>query len=70
MNIKVTTKEIGHIIDKFQKTFETYGEDDSNSNFVEKAQISTSFSTAFERQSSSLKMQNPNYLFFELKPYS
>ncbi len=26
-NIKVTTKEVGHIIDKFQKTFETYWQD-------------------------------------------
>jgi superfamily II DNA or RNA helicase len=26
-NLKVTTKEVGHIIDKFQKTFETYWQD-------------------------------------------
>lgn len=26
-NLKITTKEVGHIIDKFQKTFETYWED-------------------------------------------
>jgi len=26
-NLKVTSKEIGHIIDKFQKTFETYWQD-------------------------------------------
>lgn len=26
-NLKVTTKEVGHIIDKFQKTFDTYWED-------------------------------------------
>ena len=26
-NMKVTTKEVGHIIDKFQKTFATYWQD-------------------------------------------
>lgn len=26
-NLKITTKEVGHIIDKFQKTFETYWQD-------------------------------------------
>ena len=26
-NVKITTKEVGHIIDKFQKTFETYWQD-------------------------------------------
>lgn len=33
-NLKITTKEIGHIIDKFEKTFETYWQDNEFETFI------------------------------------
>ncbi|GAB2760454.1 DEAD/DEAH box helicase [Salinimicrobium soli] len=65
-NLKVTTQEIGHIIDKFQKTFETYWED-SEFEFYTKGRDREKLSRALKRQSSYSTAQNTT--FFDLKPY-
>ena len=66
-NLKVTTKEVGHIIDKFQKTFETYWED-PEFEFYEKGRDREKLNSALKRQSS----YNTNQItrFFDLKPYT
>lgn len=65
-NLKVTTKEVGHIIDKFSKTFETYWQDKDFETFVEiehkeKLQKALSNEKIFDRNSSAF--------YFEIKPY-
>lgn len=66
-NLKVTTKEVGHIIDKFRKTFETYWQDKDfelfdNSIHLDKLKI------ALKNERGGLK-PNPE-IYFEIKPYS
>lgn len=65
-NLKVTTQEIGHIIDKFQKTFETYWED-PEFEYYEKGKDRAKLISSLKRQSS----QGVNQIttFFDLKPY-
>ncbi|GAA4308679.1 DUF3427 domain-containing protein [Pontixanthobacter gangjinensis] len=65
-NLKVTTQEIGHIIDKFQKTFETYWED-PEFEYYEKGKDRAKLISSLKRQSS----QGINQIttFFDLKPY-
>ncbi|MFO8146680.1 MAG: DEAD/DEAH box helicase family protein, partial [Gillisia sp.] len=65
-NLKVTTQEIGHIIDKFQKTFETYWEDPEFEPYVQ-GKDRTKLSQALKRQSSFGSGQISS--FFDLKPY-
>lgn len=65
-NLKVTTQEIGHIIDKFQKTFETYWED-PEFEFYTKGRDREKLSRALKKQSSYGTTQNT--AFFDLKPY-
>ena len=65
-NLKVTTREIGHIIDKFKKTFETYWEDKEFENYQ--------FGTDKEKLSKALKLQRTSNhqgitTFFDLKPF-
>jgi superfamily II DNA or RNA helicase len=64
-NLKVTTKEVGHIIDKFKKTFDTYWEDKEFEYYkpgVDK-----------ERLHRAITKENSNSAgittFFDLKPY-
>ncbi len=64
-NIKITTKEVSHIIDKFKKTFETYWQDDTFEMFdvakdVEKLQTSINS----QRNSNS-----PTIALFDLSPH-
>ncbi|MCB7479697.1 DEAD/DEAH box helicase [Christiangramia sediminis] len=65
-NLKVTTQEIGHIIDKFQKTFETYWLD-PEFEFYEKGKDQEKLIASLKRQSN----QGVNLIttFFDLKPY-
>ena len=65
-NLKVTTQEIGHIIDKFQKTFETYWEDPEFECY-EKGKDKEKLIASLKRQSN----QGVNQIttFFDLKPY-
>ncbi|MEP6261459.1 MAG: DUF3427 domain-containing protein [Gillisia sp.] len=65
-NLKVTTQEIGHIIDKFQKTFETYWEDPEFENYT-KGIDREKLISALKRQSSYVSTQITT--FFDLKPY-
>ncbi|WP_324719934.1 DEAD/DEAH box helicase [Salinimicrobium sp. HB62] len=65
-NLKVTTQEIGHIIDKFQKTFETYWEDPEFEPY-QKGRDREKLSKALKRQSSYGSNQITTY--FDLKPY-
>lgn len=65
-NMKITTKEVGHIIDKFQKTFETYWEDkefelfDRNKH-TEKLKNALRKERGFDKNNSSL--------FFDINPF-
>ncbi|MFN4763189.1 DUF3427 domain-containing protein [Gillisia sp. Q332] len=65
-NLKVTTKEIGHIIDKFQKTFETYWEDPEFEPYLH-GKDRTKLSQALKRQSNF--GLGKISAFFDLKPY-
>jgi len=65
-NLKVTTKEVGHIIDKFKKTFETYWQDKDFELFErtkhsEKLRIALKKERSFDKNSSSM--------FFDIKPF-
>lgn len=65
-NLKVTTKEVGHIIDKFSKTFETYWQDKDFETFIEiehkeKLQKALSNEKLYDRSDSAF--------YFEIKPY-
>lgn len=65
-NLKVTTKEVGHIIDKFQKTFDTYWLDKefeifNNDNDIEKLSKALKKQRVYERN-------NPE-AYFDLKPF-
>src|SRR5690606_8265655 len=65
-NLKVTTQEISHIIDKFEKTFETYWEDPEFENY-QKGIDREKLSSALKRQRSS--GTDVITTFFDLKPY-
>lgn len=65
-NLKVTTKEVGHIIDKFQKTFETYWQDKEfelfdKSKDSEKLKIALKKEKSYERNNFSA--------YFDIKPF-
>jgi len=65
-NIKVTTKEVGHIIDKFQKTFETYWQDKEFELFyqtihTEKLRVALKKERIHER--------NNHAAYFDIKPF-
>ncbi|HEY9184509.1 MAG TPA: DUF3427 domain-containing protein [Salegentibacter sp.] len=65
-NLKVTTQEIGHIIDKFQKTFETYWQDPEFEKYKyqnDRAKLSKAL-----KKESTYKT-NQISAFFDLKPY-
>jgi superfamily II DNA or RNA helicase len=65
-NLKITTKEIGHIIDKFTKTFETYWQDNEFETFIKEEHI--------EKLRTALKKERKNdrteaTFYFEIKPF-
>ncbi len=65
-NLKITTKEISHIIDKFQKTFDTYWHDKEFESFdytADKGKLVESL----RNQGKSPMSDNNNY--FNLRPY-
>lgn len=65
-NLKVTTKEVGHIIDKFQKTFDTYWQD-KDFELFDKAKDREKLAVALrnERKPST----DDPAAFFDLKPF-
>lgn len=65
-NIKITTKEVGHIIDKFQKTFDTYWQDKEFESFDNKLHVEK-LRTALRKEKSFDK--NNSALYFDIKPF-
>jgi superfamily II DNA or RNA helicase len=65
-NLKVTSKEINHIIDKFKKTFETYWRDKDFESF-NLEQDKEKLTLALKQQRSSDKQGITS--FFDLKPF-
>ncbi|ADG94391.1 type III restriction protein res subunit [Arcobacter nitrofigilis DSM 7299] len=64
-NLKVTTSEISHVIDKFKKTFDTYWEDKEFETFTKVD--TTKLHQALK--SSGIKDKNIASTYFELKPF-
>jgi len=67
-NMKVTTKEVGHIIDKFQKTFNSYWESKEFETFDDERDRER-LVTSIQRGSVS-KSHEISVSFFDLKPFS
>lgn len=65
-NLKVTTKEIGHIIDKFQKTFETYWQD-KDFELFERGKDQEKLTKALKR--GKYPTANNYEVFFDIKPF-
>src|SRR5690606_14371151 len=66
-NLKITTKEVSHIIDKFQKTFDSYWQSEDFELFddsIHKDKLIQSLN-----QGKIGKIQNLNLSFFEIKPF-
>lgn len=66
-NLKITTKEVSHIIDKFKKTFESYWQSDDFELFddnIHKEKLILSLN-----QGKNPKTPEFNASFFEVKPY-
>lgn len=64
-NLKVTTQEVGHIIDKFAKTFETYWQD-NEFEYFEPGKHSEKLRVALKREKT--KDQHSGTSFFDIKP--
>ena len=65
-NLKVTTREISHIIDKFRKTFETYWED-KEFEYYEAGRDKEKLSRALKTQ--GVQDRTGLTTFFDLKPF-
>lgn len=65
-NLKVTTKEVSHIIDKFAKTFETYWQDNDFENFSSE-EHSEKLKIALKREKN--KDSNVTTSFFDITPF-
>lgn len=67
-NLKITTKEVSHIIDKFQKTFDTYWQDDEFE-FFDKQKDSEKLSIALRKEKRNAS-EGPSFYFdIKLFPY-
>jgi len=65
-NLKITTKEIGHIIDKFQKTFDTYWQDKEFELF-DKALHTEKLRIALKKE--RITEKNNPAAYFDIKPF-
>lgn len=65
-NLKVTTNEVGHIIDKFQKTFETYWED-NEFKLYDKAKDKETLRIALRNEKGYEKNNSATY--FDINPF-
>lgn len=65
-NMKVTTKEISHIIDKFKKTFDTYWQDKEFESF-DKSMHHEKLKSALKK--GSIQNNHGNSAYFDLKPF-
>jgi len=66
-NLKITSKEVSHIIEKFQKTFDSYWQSDDFEIFddsIHKEKLIESLS-----KGQKLITSSPNFALFEVKPY-
>lgn len=66
-NLKITTKEVGHIIDKFQKTFDSYWQSEDFELFddsIHKEKLIQSLNQGKTGNNSNL-----NLAFFDIKPF-
>ncbi|WP_198342330.1 DEAD/DEAH box helicase [Pedobacter psychrophilus] len=66
-NIKITTKEVSHIIDKFQKTFDSYWQSEDFELFND--EIHKEKLIASLNQGKNSKVSEINLTFFEIKPF-
>ncbi|MBK8701373.1 MAG: DUF3427 domain-containing protein [Saprospiraceae bacterium] len=66
-NLKITTKEVSHIIDKFQKTFDSYWQSDDFEIFDDATHKEKLIQSLDQGKSS--KISKINRSFFYLKPY-
>ena len=66
-NIKITTKEVKHIIDKFQKTFDSYWQSDDFELFDDSINKEKLISAL--NQGKISKPTDINLSFFDIKPY-
>ena len=64
-NIKITTKEVRHLIDKFKKTFETYWKDTTFETF-DSSQDVIKLKTSLEAQRATTSI---NTTFFDITPH-
>ena len=65
-NLKITTKEIGHIIDKFEKTFETYWQDNEFETFIPEEHMGK-LHTALKNE--RIHDRTDATFYFEIKPF-
>jgi len=66
-NMKVTTKEVGHIIDKFQKTFDTYWQD-KDFELFDRTRDTEKLKVALRNEKQSFGINNFS-AYFDIKPY-
>lgn len=64
-NLKITTQEISHIIDKFQKTFDTYWQDKEFEIFDKNKDVEK-LRTALKKEK---RTDNNNAAYFDIKPF-
>lgn len=67
-NVKITTKEVGHIIDKFQKTFESYWQSDDFEIFDDTIHKDKLIESLKKGKNTTIGVINP-VTFFDVKPY-
>ncbi|MCB1593497.1 MAG: DUF3427 domain-containing protein [Xanthomonadales bacterium] len=68
-NIKLTTQEVSHLIDKFQKTFQTYWQDSEFESF-KYTDHSEKLKIALRSEKHSSKIQFDTSTLFDIRPYS
>lgn len=67
-NVKITTQEVSHIIDKFQKTFDSYWQSDDFEIFDDNIHKEKLIESLNKGKKSTVGASNPS-AFFDLKPY-
>ena len=67
-NVKITTKEVSHIIDKFQKTFDSYWKSDDFEIFDDNIHKEKLIESLSKGKIATVGSINPS-AFFDLKPY-
>lgn len=66
-NLKITTKEVSHIIDKFQKTFDSYWQSDDFELFDDSIHREKLIDSLHQGKSGKTEIVNTS--FFDLKPF-